>query len=168
MRWFLVTLDKKWQNSKRTVECFMSKEEKWLQLECTPVPSNLQFKKRSIGGRPEISFDDSSNKSQERIILKLSRIDPPKKLIRAFIKTIKRDTFHLSPVTKQLINQTSFSEDLNVSLSPLEALRLFFKANLKVSQYKILHQSKKDIFPRYDLLLEKKRMLSSKSPSFRR
>ena len=93
----------------------------WLDLEFlrTSIPSNPNF---NLGGRLELSFEDSSFKSQKRKALKLSRSEPPKKLISAFLKSIKKNEFYLCPVSKKRLSNSSLMEDRSISMTPQEAL----------------------------------------------
>lgn len=121
------------------------------------------------GGRPEVLFEEASDRIKNRKIQDLIQTTSTEKLVFATSESLRRTgNTNASSVLKDITTttltrakkyRTAFKTkgiQRRKKLCMHEALQLFVDADLSRSQYILIRKCDKDVFPPYNLLLEAK------------
>lgn len=153
----------RWMSASRKVDKFLHDNNDWLQG-TFEIPRPL---KRP--GRPQISFDESSERSKRRKTEDLRRTVSPAELSYAtriaLYSSGKKDASKVlgdimaSPKRATKYRQAFYRNPKKAAnrLSPLQALAMFVEADLTRKQYEIIRNTNKTLYPCYSLIQKAKR-----------
>lgn len=152
---FLKVLRRKWQESNRTKDRFVTKNKTWLNVNCYEPPVITADSPKLGPGRPSVGFSEAADRTKRLKTAELAKSASSTELLHAASHNLRKDgQFHQAKIAKQLTSDDAAVLTKYTPHSAEKALALILDCGLSKAGYQQLRTSAVDagcnLYPTYN------------------